>query len=95
MITEDFVMNVYTTCLLCEWESDHYKHISADDAVEDARRHIAEMHPEPTDLPLGHGFLPVNGHPDDDECTHRSDGTDATYCGEPEAAHRPTEQESK
>lgn len=29
----------------------------------------------------GHDFLPVAGHPDDDECSHRSDGTDATYCG--------------
>lgn len=34
-----------------------------------------------------HEFLPVNGHPDDDECTNRADGTDDTYCGEPEAAH--------
>ncbi|MFB7890345.1 hypothetical protein ACFCZ3_20065 [Cellulosimicrobium cellulans] len=46
-------------------------------------------HAEPaTDArPLGHGFRPVAGHPDDDECTHRADGTDATYCGEPRAAH--------
>lgn len=28
-----------------------------------------------------HDFQPVAGHPDDDECTYRSDGTDATYCG--------------
>lgn len=34
-----------------------------------------------------HNFLPVAGHPDDDECTHRSDGTDATYCGEPLLGH--------
>lgn len=34
-----------------------------------------------------HEFLPVADHPDDDECTHRSDGTDATYCGEPKEAH--------
>lgn len=34
-----------------------------------------------------HPFLSVAGHPDDDECTHRDDGTDATYCGMPEAAH--------
>lgn len=34
-----------------------------------------------------HDFLPVRGHPDDDECTYRDDGTDATYCGEPEARH--------
>jgi hypothetical protein len=46
----------------------------------------------PTPVPtiervMDHDFLPVAGHPDDDECTHRSDGTDLTYCGEPEAAH--------
>lgn len=34
-----------------------------------------------------HDFLPVAGHPDDDECTHRTDGTDATYCGQPRAWH--------
>jgi len=48
---------------------------------------------KPTEPELIHEFLPVNGHPDDDECAHRADGTDATYCGEPEAAHQPTEQE--
>lgn len=37
--------------------------------------------------PTTHDFLPVNGHPDDDECTYRSDGTDDTYCGEPREAH--------
>lgn len=36
---------------------------------------------------FGHLFLPVLGHPDDDECTHREDGTDATYCGQPAAEH--------
>ena len=34
-----------------------------------------------------HLFEPVAGHPDDDECTYRSDGTDDTYCGEPESSH--------
>lgn len=34
-----------------------------------------------------HGFELVAGHPDDDECTYRTDGTDATYCGLPEADH--------
>lgn len=34
-----------------------------------------------------HEFQPVAGHPDDDECTYRADGSDATYCGLPEAAH--------
>lgn len=29
-----------------------------------------------------HVYLGVAGHPDDPECTYRSDGTDATYCGE-------------
>lgn len=35
----------------------------------------------------GHDFLPVRGHPDDDECTYRSDGTNATYCGETRDRH--------
>lgn len=34
-----------------------------------------------------HDFLPVAGHPDDDECTYRADGTDATYCGQTRAWH--------
>ena len=38
-------------------------------------------------LPLGHHFIGVRAHPDDDECTFRADGTDATYCGETEASH--------
>lgn len=33
-----------------------------------------------------HEFIGVHGHPDDDECTYRSDGTEASYCGEEEAA---------
>jgi hypothetical protein len=41
----------------------------------------------PADFPLGHEFKPVMGHPDDDECTFRSDGTDLTYCGEPRSSH--------
>lgn len=44
-------------------------------------------------LPLGHLFIGVAGHPDDDECTYRSDGTASTYCGEPETAHATDEQE--
>lgn len=36
---------------------------------------------------MEHDFLPVAGHPDDDECTHRTDGTDATYCGQPRLWH--------
>ena len=39
------------------------------------------------DAPSEHDFLPVKGHPDDDECTYRSDGTDATYCGESRSWH--------
>jgi hypothetical protein len=42
-----------------------------------------------TALPAKHSFVPVAGHPDDDECTHRSDGTDGTYCGRPEVEHEP------
>lgn len=36
----------------------------------------------------GHAFTPVRGHPDDDECTFRRDGTDKTYCGRPEYQHK-------
>jgi len=38
-------------------------------------------------MSIDHDFLPVAGHPDDDECTHRADGTDATYCGEQRVLH--------
>lgn len=36
---------------------------------------------------LEHGFIGVAGHADDDECTFREDGTDATYCGLPAWRH--------
>lgn len=39
-----------------------------------------------------HAFVPVRDHDDDDECTFRSDGTDATYCGESELAHEWSER---
>lgn len=42
--------------------------------------------------PMSHDFQPVAGHGDDDECTDREDGTDATYCGLPEAAHHLAEE---
>lgn len=45
------------------------------------------LHPAEKDALPAHDFLPVNGHPDDDECTHRADGTDATYCGLTRAEH--------
>lgn len=35
-----------------------------------------------------HAWQPVRGHDDDPECSHRSDGTDATYCGRPEHEHK-------
>lgn len=64
---------------------------------ETTAEYEARRRPEPApapvaaDLtaPLGHAFVPVAGHPDDDECTHRSDGTDATYCGRTAADHEP------
>ncbi len=36
---------------------------------------------------VAHSWVGVAGHPDDPECAHREDGTDATYCGEPEYRH--------
>jgi hypothetical protein len=53
---------------------------------------VVEVAPDTDFQPLGHEFVPVAGHPDDDECTHREDGTDATYCGQPEAAHSGRDQ---
>jgi hypothetical protein len=38
-------------------------------------------------MKIDHEFLPVAGHSDDDECTHRADGTDATYCGKRRVLH--------
>ena len=43
-------------------------------------------------LILDHPFKPVAGHTDDDECTFRSDGTDDTYCGQPEHRHETSER---
>lgn len=34
-----------------------------------------------------HIYQGVMGHPDDDECTHRADGTDETYCGRSRHQH--------
>lgn len=42
---------------------------------------------QPDEARIDHLYEGVAGHPDDDECTHRSDGTDETYCGRPEAEH--------
>lgn len=36
---------------------------------------------------VDHQYTSVAGHPDDPECAHRADGTDATYCGEREHMH--------
>ncbi|MFF2621220.1 hypothetical protein [Oerskovia jenensis] len=41
----------------------------------------------PAPDPTHHEFTGVAGHPDDDECTYRADGTDDTYCGAREASH--------
>ncbi|GAA3218004.1 hypothetical protein ACFP63_08770 [Oerskovia jenensis] len=43
----------------------------------------------PVPDPAGHEFIGVAGHPDDDECTYRADGTDRTYCGARKESHDP------
>jgi hypothetical protein len=58
------------------------------DLLDRARRHNGGY------LPLGHLFIGVAGHPDDDECTYRANGTDETYCGEPEANHDPHDSDA-
>ncbi|SEC89872.1 hypothetical protein [Arthrobacter woluwensis] len=50
--------------------------------LKEAENGDESSHPIPD-----HEFQGVYGHPDDDECTHRSDGTDLTYCGEPRKYH--------
>lgn len=52
-----------------------------------ARAVLSVIGGEADRLIADHGFLPVKDHPDDDECTHRADGTDRSYCGEPRDAH--------
>lgn len=59
----------------------------ADSCADEAPQLAADMRRELSAV-TGHDFLPVADHPDDDECTHRADGTDATYCGEPRHHHR-------
>lgn len=70
--------------------------VSMLDEIEAALTAAAGVAPqEPSATVDDHDFRPVAGHPDDDECTHRSDGTDLTYCGEPRSAHEaPISQES-
>lgn len=52
--------------------------------------HAVTVYAEPADGGVrDHEYLPVAGHLDDDECTYRSDGTSATYCGCPEDDHYP------
>ena len=53
--------------------------------VTDLSRVDSSPSPEPE---TGHEFVGVNGHPDDDECTYRVDGTDDTYCGRTAAEHQ-------
>jgi len=87
---------------VCTRVTDHEgAHVLAVDTGSGAERFLALASQFPIDsdlltrieehdggpLPLGHHFLGVAGHPDDDECTYRSDGTDETYCGSSEQYH--------
>lgn len=50
--------------------------------------HAVTVHTDPADGGVqDHDYQPVAGHPDDNECTHRADGTDKTYCGRPDYEH--------
>ena len=46
--------------------------------------------PAPVSAAPDHSFVGVAGHSDDNECTHRSDGTDDTYCGLTIEDHEPS-----
>lgn len=64
-------------CRDCSWEGP----------VGSGPQHERDAATPDADDASEHDFLPVAGHPDDDECTHRADGTDATYCGRTRAEH--------
>ncbi|WP_114589377.1 hypothetical protein [Microbacterium arborescens] len=54
---------------------------------EDGMFDVESVECDEADRIHDHAYLPVAGHPDDPECTHRADGTDATYCGRAEDEH--------
>lgn len=73
---------------LDEWERGRW---TAQRDLGLALRALLAAHPAPAPVsdPTGHEFIGVAGHPDDDECTYRADGTDATYCGARKESHAP------
>lgn len=76
-------------CARSEKQTPHELRQQAEAERDDALREVERLRAALDDRNIitDHYFLPVAGHPDDDECTHRSDGTDSTYCGRPESDH--------
>lgn len=71
------------------WDGDRWVPICLD-CGDEAAYCDGTRHRTVADAPAaepGHEFVGVAGHPDDDECTYRADGTDLTYCGLTKAEH--------
>jgi hypothetical protein len=64
------------------WEAD-----STPDSQSDEQKAAVAFLARYARMVVDHVFVGVAGHPDDNECTHRADGTDATYCGRREDEH--------
>lgn len=70
------------------WESEeNFSSTSVRKRSPEARLGFRLVAQVPLRYAFDHVYLPVAGHPDDPECAHRADGTDATYCGRPEDEH--------
>jgi len=82
MTTTDEWATEYGYCNSCGEEAEMFTECCEDGEVVE----YADERGGDDDRP-DHDFLPVLGHPDDDECTHRPDGADATYCGRARGDH--------
>ncbi len=79
-ISED---TVYEWAREIAWEADS----TPDTQTDEQRAAVAFLGRYGRGMVTDHVFIGVAGHPDDNECTHRADGTDATYCGRRDDDH--------
>lgn len=68
---------VYEWARELSWDSD----IEAENQNAEQKAAVAFLGRYGRGMVIDHSFIGVAGHPDDNECTHRADGTDASYCG--------------
>lgn len=70
-----------------DWARDVAWNSGNEDHPSDEQRAAMEYLVRRFGTIIDHPWIGVAGHPDDPECAHRADGTDTTYCGEPERRH--------